>query len=302
MKFPFCILLIYWVGGLAAQQAPLLYTADIDHFWAAYDALPACKTRADSIRAFQERYIDRGTQGLKEFIEKREFTAEEYYQIVRAAPKFWASIRPNTLRVKEITGEIKSIYRDYAAVFPDHDPPAICFAIGTLRTGGTTSKSWILIGAEILCADHTTHKSELNPWLQSVMTDSFEVTHLIAHEYAHTLQPNSLGKTWGYLTHRLLMQSLTEGAADFLAEKITGVTSNEQLHAYGEAHQAEIWAAFQKEILKNDYNLSPSRYVSQSTGEDVLPLEDAVVLLKEAEEERAKADKELKKVLKELGF
>jgi len=31
-------------------------------------------------------------------------------------------------------------------------------------------------------------------------------------------------------------------------------------------------------------------------------LEDAVVLLEEAEEERAKADKELKNVLKELGF
>lgn len=57
-----------------------------------------------------------------------------------------------------------------------------------------------------------------------------------------------------------------------------------------------------KEIVKNDYNLSPSRYVSQSSGEEVLPLEDAVVLLQEAEEERAKADKELNKVLKDLGF
>lgn len=40
----------------------------------------------------------------------------------------------------------------------------------------------------------------------------------------------------------------------------------------------------------------------QPTGEEVLPLEDAVVLLQEAEEERAKADKELNKVLIDLGF
>jgi type I restriction enzyme M protein len=56
------------------------------------------------------------------------------------------------------------------------------------------------------------------------------------------------------------------------------------------------------EISENDFNLSPSRYVSQNGGEEVLPLEDAVVLLEEAEEERAKVDEELNKVLKELGF
>jgi type I restriction enzyme M protein len=56
------------------------------------------------------------------------------------------------------------------------------------------------------------------------------------------------------------------------------------------------------EISENDFNLSPSRYVSKNGGEEVLPLEDAVVLLEEAEEERAKVDEELNKVLKELGF
>jgi type I restriction enzyme M protein len=56
------------------------------------------------------------------------------------------------------------------------------------------------------------------------------------------------------------------------------------------------------ELAKNDFNLSPSRYVSKDNGEEVLPLEDAVVLLEEAEQERAKADSELQNVLKELGF
>ncbi|HKK44886.1 MAG TPA: class I SAM-dependent DNA methyltransferase [Balneolaceae bacterium] len=56
------------------------------------------------------------------------------------------------------------------------------------------------------------------------------------------------------------------------------------------------------EASKNDFNLSPSRYVSRDNGEEVLPLDDAVVLLEEAEEERAKADDELKNVLKGLGF
>ncbi len=57
-----------------------------------------------------------------------------------------------------------------------------------------------------------------------------------------------------------------------------------------------------EECARNDYNLSPSRYVATNGTDDVLPLEDAVVLLAEAEEERAAADRELDRVLASLGF
>lgn len=53
---------------------------------------------------------------------------------------------------------------------------------------------------------------------------------------------------------------------------------------------------------RNDYNLSPSRYVASGDTEDVLPLEEAVVLLKEAEEEREEADRALAAVLQALGL
>lgn len=57
-----------------------------------------------------------------------------------------------------------------------------------------------------------------------------------------------------------------------------------------------------EETAKNDYNLSPSRYVSQDGEDDTLPLEDAVVLLQEAEEERREADDKLNNILKEMGM
>jgi type I restriction enzyme M protein len=57
-----------------------------------------------------------------------------------------------------------------------------------------------------------------------------------------------------------------------------------------------------EEIVKNDYNLSPSRYVAQNGGDETLPLDEAVVLVKEAEEDRQKADEKLKAVLIQLGF
>lgn len=56
------------------------------------------------------------------------------------------------------------------------------------------------------------------------------------------------------------------------------------------------------EAARNDYNLSPSRYVQVDDTEEVMPLEDAVVLLKEAEEERETADEELADTLRRLGI
>jgi type I restriction enzyme M protein len=57
-----------------------------------------------------------------------------------------------------------------------------------------------------------------------------------------------------------------------------------------------------EESIKNDYNLSPSRYVAQNGEDETLQLEDALVQLKEAEEERTKADEKLKEIMKTLGI
>ncbi len=57
-----------------------------------------------------------------------------------------------------------------------------------------------------------------------------------------------------------------------------------------------------EEAARNDYNLSPSRYVSTDGAEETLPLEEAMVLLREAEEERAEADARLHEVLAQLGL
>jgi type I restriction enzyme M protein len=53
--------------------------------------------------------------------------------------------------------------------------------------------------------------------------------------------------------------------------------------------------------VSNDYNLSPSRYLAVDGTEEVLPLEEVMVLLAEAEEERQAADSALGVVLNRLG-
>jgi type I restriction enzyme M protein len=56
------------------------------------------------------------------------------------------------------------------------------------------------------------------------------------------------------------------------------------------------------EAIRNDYNLSPSRYVATNDKEEVLPLDEAVILLAEAEEERQAVDRELSAILAKIGL
>jgi type I restriction enzyme M protein len=57
-----------------------------------------------------------------------------------------------------------------------------------------------------------------------------------------------------------------------------------------------------EDATRNDYNLSPSRYVITDGEEEVLPLEEAMTLLRAAEEERAEANAALQEVLEALGL
>lgn len=70
-------------------------------------------------------------------------------------------------------------------------------------------------------------------------------------------------------------------------------------HAW-EAREGLSAIITREEAARNDYNLSPSRYVSVNGKEEVLPLEEALVRLEAAEEERAEAERALQEVLRGL--
>jgi type I restriction enzyme M protein len=56
------------------------------------------------------------------------------------------------------------------------------------------------------------------------------------------------------------------------------------------------------EAAKNDYNLSPSRYVAVGSKEEYLPIDEALVELAQVEEERKEIETELNAILEKVGF
>ena len=243
--------LLLLTGSLVAQPLPPGITvADIYHFWEAYDSLA---TTTDSVATLQRLYLDRGTPGLRAFVAARGFTAPEYVRAIREAPAFWASVRARTLTAPAQAARIEAVYAAFRQLYPRFRAPEVCFAIGCLRTAGTVSDGYLLIGAEMATADSLTDTHELSAWLRRLLAGDGDVIPLVAHETVHHLQPRGLSQLPAYLRHRLLMAALREGAADFVAYQVIGRQVNPHLHTYGDAHEAALWARFQADMYGNAY-------------------------------------------------
>lgn len=258
------ILFLLTPVALVAQMQYKVETADIRHFWNAFDHLAKATTTADSIDIFQQEYIGAATPDFKKFLKARDFTAEEYVHLISAVPAFWTSVRPLTEQIANRTEEIDQMFDSLSQVLPGFKKPDVCFAIGCLRTGGTTSKDLILVGAEIAAANATVDKRGLNAWLQSVLGKSGDIVSMVAHEAVHTRQRGfPMDEFFSLLSHRklkLLNMSITEGSADFITSRFLGRNINADIHAYGVAHKDDLWREFQEDMRTSPYDYSPWLY------------------------------------------
>ncbi len=260
MKITLIILLIPLVGF--SQENYQIETIDIKNFWIAYDLLENAKSKEDSIAIIQDHYIDKSSKYFKEFIRERNFTATEYVKKIKRYPKFWKSIRPLTESIESRKQEIESVFKKYRKAIPNFSQPNVCFAIGCLRTGGTTTKNLILIGSEIAASTSEVDKSEMNGWLKSVIGNSGDIVSMVAHESVHIQQTNKSSSG-------LLAAVLKEGVADFLTLELLRLTINSQLYDYGDKHELELWKEFKSDL--KEYPKGYERWLYQGNQSNERP-------------------------------
>jgi hypothetical protein len=230
---------------IKAQQRDfkVVYTSDIDHFWQAYDSVATTNDTARQINFIQQLYVDKGTPGLSAFMKARNYNAKLWVQLIQKHPKFWKSIRNNTLSVKDQAPAIDKSIRRFKKLYPEMRPAKMYFTVGGLRSGGTTTGDMVLIGTEIATADQNTDASELGDWLRNVFKNqkNTNLVYLNVHEYVHTQQKTGEGQT-------LLAQTITEGSADFIAELVTGKQINNTYSIYGREHEKELKDQFRADM------------------------------------------------------
>jgi hypothetical protein len=222
----------------------IVYTSDIDRFWVAYDSVATTSDTTKQTDFIQRFYVDKATPGLNAFMKARDYNAKLWTKLINKYPKFWKSIRSNTLSIKNQVPAITSSIENFRKLYPEMRPAKMYFTIGGLRSGGTTTDDMVLVGAEIATADKNTYASELNDWLKNVFKNqqSSNLVALNVHEYVHTQQKGGDGQL-------LLAQVITEGAADFIAELVTRKKNNNAYMIYGREHVQELKEKFLIEMF-----------------------------------------------------
>jgi len=219
-----------------------IITEDIPRFWVAFDKMTSL---ADTL-PLRVEYLDRGTDGLKDFTTARWKNARTLASMIWPLRAYYASIRANTLSVQSLEPAIRRTFTALDTLLDDAIFPDVYFDIGGMGTGGTTSSHGLLIGTELFARAPDSPTSVLTPWQQSVTRSVDFLPVIVAHELTHYQQ------RYAAPTTTLLAQAIVEGSADFVGELLSGQTINAPIHAYGDAHEADVWRDFTTQMHGTD--------------------------------------------------
>lgn len=221
---------------LEPENSKNVQTVDIDHFWEAYDNLKTCKTTLDSAASFQKMYLDKATNGLLDFIQVRDLTAEKFVKAVSENAAFYQSVRNNTYAARKAEPVIEEVFARFKQLYPNFKPFKVCFAVGIKNTGGTVSNAYVLIGTEVTTATDGNDTATSEELIK-------KIRGIVAHECVHTQQKP--GTDSAAIKCTLLDQSLREGSCDFIGELVTGVSRTSE---YGDKNENKLWTEFKNEL------------------------------------------------------
>lgn len=243
-----------------SQKSTRVFTSDIDNFWVAYDSIQKTNEYSGKLDLIKRLYTDKATKGLKAFMNARDYNDSVYVKVIEKYPKFWNSVRPNTLTIKTKTKELEAGVARLKQLYPELKDAEMYFTIGGLNAGGTVSGNMVLVGAELATGIGSTDVSEFkDEWLKGMFANQSldNIVSLNIHEYIHTQQT-------GY-QNRVLNQAIKEGSCDLIAELVMNEFPQRKYISYGMAHEAEIKARFKKEMFTG--NLANWFYNGRQKGE-----------------------------------
>jgi hypothetical protein len=243
----FIAFLFFHISAFA--QSRIVETRDINNYWMAFDSIRNTNDYSKQLEFINRIYIKGGTPGVAAFIKARGYTDTLWVNNINAYPKFWASIRSNTLQAFESARELEKQVKKLKNIYPDLKPSKIYFEIGGLNTGGTTSSDNVLIGTEIVSGDQNTDVSEFKgTWLKNIFSNgkSSGIVYLNLHEYIHTQQRG--------ITQNVLGQAIREGSCDFIAELVMEKPIATGYLTFGRAHADSLKQEFKKDMFSGRYS------------------------------------------------
>ena len=207
---------------------------DVENFIRAFKLL---KADTDTTEVLQKEYIDKGTPGLRIFIEKYGLSAEKLSKAIQKHPDDYKALNDKMEWLKTQEDSIRLYFKKFTHFIPNAVFPPTYYLIDTRRGIGSGSIEGQLITIE------KEAKRIIDPGIK---------THII-HELVHLNQLNAIGSLDKYLAiynseKSLLAITIREGVAEFFAELITGKYGQDQAYFYARKHEHELWKRFCEEM------------------------------------------------------
>ncbi len=216
-------------------DGPVIRIDDVGRFYAVYDAAGSLPTAEQ----LQRDYLDVGSDGLHIFAKIRNITGANMAATLAKTPAIYSDAKRCAAVLPTVRDRLSVAMLRLASLYPNAKFPPVTVAVGRGRpvaAGGPTDG--VMVGLEALCGVR---------YFDANVEDRF--VHVIAHEYIHVQQSESLTKD----EHPTVLEvSLIEGAAEFMGEMISGGVANPGVWTEAKGNEREIEASFVSDEDKTD--------------------------------------------------
>lgn len=219
-------------GPVADAPSANVVIEDVTRFYRIYDATGG----QPDAQQLQRDYLEAGSEGLRHFARLRRVTGTRIAKAVDQRPGLYEDARHCMRVLPDVQERLTSALERLGELYPQARMPPVTIVVGPGKPVGIGyPDTGLQIGLEALCAVD---------WMNPDLEDRF--VHVIAHEYAHVqLSPDAP-------TGTVLERSLAEGAAEFVAELISGSTAYAHFGPITRGREKAIETAFVADMDKAD--------------------------------------------------
>lgn len=198
------------------------------------DAFNQLTDGVDSVAILQAEYLDKGSPGLKVFIEKYGLTAQMLVEAIQNQPEKYSALKEMPDLLVAYTNEAREAYRELGTFIPDIVYPPTYFLIGAHRGIGSSSAEGSLLAVE--------------SWPIPIR----DRMSMLVHEMVHFQQARIVGVEKYVALYgaekNLLGLSLREGVPEFFTDLVLGEITQTEALEYVLNHETRLWDQFKGEM------------------------------------------------------
>lgn len=216
------------------DKAELIYT-DVENFVEAFNHL---NKTADTIAVLNQFYFDRGTPGLKEFINRHQLTPEMLKDALAKDPDTYSKIAGFLARKTSFQPEFIKTMESFHEVLPKAMYPPTYLLVGANRGIGQASKFGQLIT------------------IARVVENDDKLKKLIVHELSHFQQAMTMGvQAYGALygkPNNMLGLCLREGGAEYITFLVLKDITQTKGLEYFKENESHLKSRFITDLSRQD--------------------------------------------------